>query len=33
MNNHVSQLTKKINANDRTHAIKRVIQLGWLRSG
>ncbi|GAK07222.1 MULTISPECIES: response regulator transcription factor [Geomicrobium] len=33
VNNHVSQLTKKINANDRTHAIKRVIQLGWLRSG
>ncbi|WP_160112489.1 response regulator transcription factor [Salicibibacter kimchii] len=33
VNNHVSQLTKKMDANDRTHTVKRAIELGWLRSG
>ncbi|SDI45022.1 response regulator transcription factor [Natribacillus halophilus] len=33
VNNHVSQLTKKLEANDRTHAVKRVIELEWLRGG
>lgn len=33
VNNHVSQLTKKMNANDRTHTVKRVVEFGWLRGG
>ncbi|MBB6450370.1 DNA-binding NarL/FixJ family response regulator [Geomicrobium halophilum] len=33
VNNHVSQLTRKIEANDRTHAVKRVIELDWLHYG
>ncbi|MDA3130953.1 response regulator transcription factor [Aliibacillus thermotolerans] len=30
VNNHVSQITKKMQANDRTHTIKRAFELGWL---
>ncbi|PSL48576.1 regulatory LuxR family protein [Salsuginibacillus halophilus] len=30
VNNHVSNLTKKMEANDRTHAVKRAVELGWL---
>ncbi|QQK81609.1 response regulator transcription factor [Salicibibacter cibi] len=30
VNNHVSQIIKKINAKDRTHAIKRAIELDWI---
>ncbi|QQK77904.1 response regulator transcription factor [Salicibibacter cibarius] len=33
VNNHVSQITKKMDANDRTHTVKRVIELGWLYDG
>lgn len=30
VNNHVSHLTKKMKANDRTHTIKRAIEEGWI---
>ncbi|WP_160112499.1 LuxR C-terminal-related transcriptional regulator [Salicibibacter kimchii] len=30
VNNHVSKIIKKINATDRTHAIKRAIELDWI---
>ncbi|QQK77947.1 response regulator transcription factor [Salicibibacter cibarius] len=30
VNNHVSQIIRKINAKDRTHAIKRAIELDWI---
>ncbi|WP_240374389.1 response regulator transcription factor [Bacillus piscicola] len=30
VNNHVSHLTKKMGANDRTHTIKRAIEKGWV---
>lgn len=30
VNNHVSHLTKKMGANDRTHTIKRAIEEGWV---
>ncbi|MFB5660998.1 response regulator transcription factor [Alteribacillus sp. HJP-4] len=30
VNNHVSHLTKKMHANDRTHTIKRAIEEGWV---
>ncbi|MFB4165217.1 response regulator transcription factor [Alteribacillus sp. JSM 102045] len=31
VNNHVSHLTKKMRANDRTHTIKRAIEEGWIK--
>ncbi|SDH64308.1 response regulator transcription factor [Alteribacillus bidgolensis] len=31
VNNHVSHLTKKMKANDRTHTIKRAIEEGWVK--
>ncbi|RSL29960.1 DNA-binding response regulator [Salibacterium salarium] len=33
VNNHVSHLTKKMEANDRTHTIKRAIEEGWVCVG
>ncbi|SDI45919.1 response regulator transcription factor [Natribacillus halophilus] len=30
VNNHVSKIIRKINAKDRTHAIKRAIELNWI---
>ena len=30
VNNHVSHLTKKMQANDRTHTIKRAIEENWV---
>ncbi|MFD2705626.1 response regulator transcription factor [Salibacterium lacus] len=30
VNNHVSHLTRKMGANDRTHTIKRAIEKGWI---
>ncbi|MDQ0298219.1 DNA-binding NarL/FixJ family response regulator [Salibacterium salarium] len=30
VNNHVSHLTRKMGANDRTHTIKRAIEEGWV---
>ncbi|SDH19690.1 regulatory protein, luxR family [Alteribacillus persepolensis] len=30
VNNHVSHLTKKMGANDRTHTIKKAIEYGWV---
>ncbi|WP_054636904.1 response regulator transcription factor [Thalassobacillus sp. C254] len=32
VNNHVSHLTKKMAANDRTHTIKRAIESGWVKT-
>ncbi|MGY4688919.1 response regulator transcription factor [Salibacterium sp. K-3] len=31
VNNHVSHLTRKMGANDRTHTIKRAIEKDWVR--
>ncbi|SFQ24850.1 response regulator transcription factor [Salibacterium halotolerans] len=31
VNNHVSHLTRKMGANDRTHTIKRAIEKDWIR--
>ncbi|WP_026702095.1 response regulator transcription factor [Salibacterium aidingense] len=31
VNNHVSHLTRKMEANDRTHTIKRAIEEGWVQ--
>lgn len=31
VNNHVSKIIKKIHAKDRTHTVKRAIELGWIK--